>query len=119
MDAIGKINQEMLKNPEDLYTEILGHYVIDRCMDPSCEQLVAAEDKNLEGAMKAVRDAAEKKKHGSVAVLTPQEVFSEVDKYFGFEFDAAAQMQAMSVAGSAGYVPAKKETKVLRLEDFL
>lgn len=119
MDAIGKINQEMQKNPDDLYTEIIGHYVIDRCIDRVCEQLAAAEDKTLAGAMKAVEEAAKKKKSGNVAVLASREVFKAVDTYFGFSFDAAAQRQAMNTASDTGYIAPRKETKVLRLEDFL
>lgn len=123
MDAIEKINREMQKDPDDLYTEIVGHYVIDRCMEPACERAAAEDDKTLDGAMRAIRQAAEKKKKGNVAVLTPQEVFQAVDTYFGFALDAAAQMHAMNVVMTAGaaYAPERvqAQSKVLRLEDFL
>lgn len=127
MDAIEKINREMQKEPDDLYTEIVGHYVIDRCVDPACERAAAEDDKTLDGAMRAIRQAAEKKKKGNVAVLTPQEVFQAVDTYFGFALDAAAhaaaQMHVINVVMTAGaaYAPehVQAQSKVLRLEDFL
>ena len=31
MGAVEKINTEMQKRPDDPYTEVIGHYIIDRC----------------------------------------------------------------------------------------
>ena len=91
MRAIEKINTEMQKRPDDLYMEIIGHYIIDRCgADEACEKKASDEVKTLSGAMTAVRNAAQKKAVSNCAVLTPDEVFSNIDKYFGFPADARA-----------------------------
>lgn len=104
--AIQKINEEMQKNPTDPYTEIIGHYIIDRCADEFTAAKVAAEGKTLEGAMNAIMEAAKKAKKGNVAVLLPAVVFGEVDKYFGIAADPAAQMAAVAPGGGAPAQPA-------------
>ena len=115
-NSIKKINDEMQKKPDDLYTEIIGHYVIDRCQSEADAELVAKEDKTLSGAMKAITDAASKKKQGSVAVMTDAEVFGVVDKYFDFKTDLKAQAAAMSGTGAA---PVEAPVGKLDLTDFL
>lgn len=102
--AIEKINAEMQKNPSDPYTEIIGHYVIDRCMDEVSAAKVCAEKKTLKGAMEAVTAKARKAKTGNVAVLLPGDVFGEVDRYFGLSADPAAQQKAMAAAAPGGAV---------------
>ncbi len=105
--AIKKINGEMQKDPENLYMEIIGHYIIDRC---GCEEVaarVAEEGKTLSGAMDAVMKKAQTSKKGNVAILTHAVVFAEVDKYFGISQDERAQEAAMMTAGApGGSVPA-------------
>ena len=120
--AIAKINAEMQKNPNDLYTEIIGQYIIDRCSDEAVAAKAADPGKSLTGAMSAVRGAARKSAKNGVAVLTPAAVFGEVDKYLGIPEDRAAQTAAMMAAGGQG--PAVPEVKPagkvsLDLADFL
>lgn len=83
--AIEKINAEMQKDPSNHYVEIIGHYIIDRCDEALAAKI--AEGKTLKGAMTAVEQRARNVKTGNVAVLTPGEVFDEVDKYFGLTTD--------------------------------
>lgn len=119
--AIEKINAEMQKNSSDLYTEIIGHYVIDRCTDDIAAAKVCAEKKTLKGAMEAVTAKARKAKTGNVAVLLPGDVFGEVDRYFGLPTDPAAQQKAMAAAapGGAAPQPVPPPAKVdLSLTDF-
>lgn len=120
--AIEKINGEMQKNAADKYTEIIGQYIIDRCTNDLDAAKVANEQKSLGGAMKAVMGLASKKKHGNVAVLMPQEVFGEIDKYFGFATDENAQEQAIMAACGAVHMPIKPPAAkkvALNLADFL
>lgn len=124
MRAFEKINTEMQKRPDDLYMEIIGHYIIDRCgADKTCEKKASAEEKTLTGAMAAVRNAAQKKAVSNCAVLTPDEVFSNIDKYFGFPADGGARERATaSVSGvsvSAQAVPTAPAAVSLDLSDFL
>lgn len=123
--AIAKINAEMRKNANDPYTEIIGHYVIDRCLDEACAKKVMDSKKDLRGAMGKVMERAEQAKKGNVAVLMPADVFGAVDQYFGFTTDAAAQMSAMATAaGTTVEQPKPKQEEcssgtILNLEDFL
>ena len=122
MKAIQKINTEMQKNPTDTYTEIIGHYIIDRCGDEITAARVADEKKSLKGAMEAIMQLATKKKQGNVAVLTPQDVFGAVDKYFGMITDEEAQEMAIAAACGATKTPVKPPVAkkvALNLSDFL
>lgn len=124
MGAVEKINTEMQKRQNDPYTEIIGHYIIDRCgLDADCERKAAAEKKTLEGAMDAVRAAAKKKAVNGCAVLTPDAVFGEVDRYFGFPADELAQLRAMRGVGASApavpEAPAAQAAVSLDLTDFL
>ena len=85
MTAIEKINAEMQKAPDDLYTEILGHYLIDRCTDPEDEALIGAEGKTLAGAMNAIESEARKRAKKRVGVLSDYETGKIVDDYFGLK----------------------------------
>ena len=125
MGAVEKINAEMQKRPDDPYTEIIGHYIIDRCgLDADCERKAAAEKKTLEGAMDAVMAEAKKKAVNGCAVLTPDAVFGEVDRYFGFPADELAQLRAMRGTGrvpapAVPEAPAAPAAVSLDLTDFL
>ena len=120
-EALKKINEEMQKNPDDLYTEIVGHYIIDRCGDQSVAAKVAKPDKSLSGAMGMIMRAARNKTKSNVAVLTPAEVFGAVDRYLGIPEDKTAQAAAMvSAGGSVQSAPAPDRGRVdLDLADFL
>lgn len=100
IEAIKKINAEMQKNPTDPYTEIIGHYIIDRCGDDATAALVLKDGKTLDGAMKAVTSVASKAKHGNVAVLTPAQVFGAVDRYFSMATDLKAQQKTLAGMGA-------------------
>lgn len=120
--AIQKINSEMQKDPTDQYTEIIGHYIIDRCTDEITAARVAADEKSLKGAMQVVMQKAQAAKKGNVAVLLPATVFGAVDQYFGIPTDEAAQESAMMAAcgGRRNSVQPSAAKKVaLDLADFL
>lgn len=92
--AIEKINAEMQKDPSDRYMEIVGHYIIDRCDEALAARI--AEGKTLKDAMTAVERKAQSVRNGRrVVPMTPDEVFDEVDKYFGLPTDIAAQWKAI------------------------
>lgn len=92
--AIEKINAEMQKDPSSRYMEIIGHYVIDRCDEALAAKIAAG--KTLKDAMTAVERRAQSKRGGRAVVpMAPDEVFGEVDKYFGLSTDTAAQWKAL------------------------
>lgn len=116
--AIGKINAEMQKNPDDSYAEIIGQYIIDRCEEQAVADKVAVDGKTLKGAMDAVMSKARAAKKGNVAVLTPATVFGAVDAYFGISTDTAAQYKAIQ-DGTPAQTPVSANKVNLSLEDFL
>lgn len=97
--AIEKINAEMQKNPSSRNMEIIGHYLIDRCDEALATKITGG--KTLKGAMAAVVKKAQGAKKGNEATLTFDEVFGEVDKYFGIPTDAAAQWRAIGLPSAA------------------
>lgn len=105
-EAIAKINAEMQQDPSSRYLEILGHYIIDRCDEALAGRIVGG--KTLKGAMDAVMKKARGAKKGNVAVLTPTDVFGEVDKYLDLPTDSAAQYRAMGLPPAAPPAPAEE-----------
>ena len=62
-EAIGKINGEMQKSPDDRVLEAIGHYLIDRITDADAEKV---RDKTLKGAVEKMRSAAQKVARGGL-----------------------------------------------------
>ena len=122
MTAIEKINAEMQKHPDDLYREIIGHYLIDRAgKNAVAESKIEAEDKTLEGALAVVREEARKRANGGVAVLLSDTVVRLVDGYFGLLPDTETWDKTLLAAGRGqGYTPrATAGGASLDLADFL
>ena len=111
--AIEKINEEMQKEPNNTYLEILGHYIIDRCNEPSVSMAVNG-GKSLKGAFDAVQSAA-KKKGGSCVVMSDSEIFDVVDSYLGITVSVDARDNA-KVSVDGGSVPKKKTVAVIDLD---
>lgn len=89
-EAIGKINGEMQKSPDDRVLEAIGHYLIDRITDAEAEKV---KNKTLAGAVAEMRREAQKVARGGVGVLTDEEGFAIVRRYFGMRDDASAEDQ--------------------------
>ena len=123
LEAAAKINAEMQKDPQNLYMEIIGHYVIDRSAEEAAAVFVLADKKTLAGAMQSVVERARKKQRGNTAVLLPDEVFDAVDKYFDLSKSTKARAAAMgSVAGGTAKAEEPENTArkplELNLEDL-
>lgn len=115
--AIEKINAEMQKDPSDRYMEIIGHYIIDRCDEALAVKI--AEGKTLKDSMTAVERKAKSVRNGrSVVPMTPDELFGEVDKYFGLSSDAAAQWKAIGLQSARPDPPAERGGGDINLDDF-
>lgn len=112
--AIEKINAEMQKDPTNRYMEIIGHYVIDRCDEALAAKIAGG--KTLKDAMTAVERRAQKVKKGNVAVLTPGEVFGEVDQYFGLPADTAAQWRAMGLPSAEAPAEERPQTSSVSID---
>lgn len=82
--AIEKINAEMQKNPDNQYIEIIGQYIIDKCESDAAAEKVLTDGKTLSACLDKIKALAKKKAINGVGVVTEDEAFTEVNKYFGF-----------------------------------
>jgi len=83
--AIKKIKAEMVKN-NNPYVQVVGGFLLQYLqVNPNNAEKIIQEGKTIGQSLNEMRKAAEKKKVGNCAVLTDQEGFGEVLKYFGIE----------------------------------
>ncbi|OIJ17082.1 hypothetical protein BKP37_00645 [Anaerobacillus alkalilacustris] len=84
MAATEKIREEMKKNASNSYIQVVGNFLLQHLEeDPDSSEKVLAKDKSIAKSLEVMRAEASKKKVGNVAVLTDQEGFDIVLKYFG------------------------------------
>jgi hypothetical protein len=84
--AIEKIKSEIDVNKNNPYIQAVGELLLQHLqVNPSNAEKIVQEGKNIGQSLAEMRKAAEKKKVGSFAVLTDQEGFGIVLKYFGIE----------------------------------
>lgn len=95
--AIEKINAEMQKNPDNQYIEIIGHYIIDKCNSEDAANKVMAEGKSLAGCLDQIKNIAREKAVNNVGVVSEQEAFGTVDKYFGFTEEQAKTKETVAI----------------------
>lgn len=88
-NAIEKLKSEMIRNSTNSYIQVVGEFLLHHLNENSQnsqdtkKNLIA--DKTIAKSLEIMKKAAEKKKVGNCAVLTDQEGFGVVLKYFGIE----------------------------------
>ncbi len=88
--AIEKLQSEMTKNTANTYVQVVGGFLLQHLeQNPQDAEKILVADKDIGKSLEEMRKEASKKKVGSCAVLTDQEGFAVVLKYFGI--DATAQ----------------------------
>lgn len=84
--AIEKVKSEMDQNKNNPYIQAVGDFLLQYLnTNPRDAEKVINSEKAIEKSLGEMRKAAEKKKVGNYAVLTGQEGFDIVLKYFGIE----------------------------------
>lgn len=82
--AILKIKSEMGQNENNSYVQVVGSFLLQYLNgNPASSENILQESKTILKSLDEMRKEAEKKKVGSCAVLTDQEGFAVVLKYFG------------------------------------
>lgn len=82
--AIEKIKNEMEKNKNNPYIQVVGYFLLQRLkQNQGAAEKILQEGKTIAKSLDDMRKVAEKKKVGSCAVLTDQEGFETVLKYYG------------------------------------
>lgn len=85
-EATLKIQNEMIQNTQNVYIQSVGGFLLQHLeANPESAEKILAQDKTIGKSLDAMRKEAEKKKVGNCAVLTDQEGFVVVLKYFGIE----------------------------------
>lgn len=83
--AIEKLKKEMESN-KDACIQRIGNFLLEQLnVNPAASEKILAQDKTIVKSFNEMRKAAEKKKVGNCAVLTDQEGFDIVLKYFGID----------------------------------
>lgn len=84
MTSVEKIKEEMGKNTNNSYIQVVGNFLLQHLEEyPDSSNKILTKDKTIAKSLEAMRAEASKKKVGNCAVLTDQEGFAIVLKYFG------------------------------------
>lgn len=84
-EAIKKIKDEMGKN-NNPYVKVVGEFLLQHLgANPGAAEKILDKEKSILKSLDEMRKAAKKKKVGNYAVLTDQEGFGIVLKYFGID----------------------------------
>jgi len=115
--AIEKIQSEMTKNSTNSYTQAVGGFLLQYLLEnPQDAEKILTKDKTIEKSLEEMRKVAQKKKVGNCAVLTDQEGFEVVLKYF----DIKGALVAMAAPVSPVPTTEKPATGFnVNLEDLL
>lgn len=81
--AITKLKDEMDKNKNNSYVQVVGDFLIQHVqINPDTAEKILDKDKTISQSLNEMKKAAEKKKIGNCAVLTDSEGFTVILKYF-------------------------------------
>lgn len=83
--AVEKLNFEMRKDKSP-FVQVVGQFLLRHLeSDPAAAEKIMPVSKSIAGSLSEMRKEAEKRKVGNVAVLSDEEGFAAVMKYFGIE----------------------------------
>lgn len=105
-EAKQKLKTEMDQNLNNPYIQTVGGYLLQHLeQNPAAAEKIMQTDKTIAKSLDEMKKEAEKKKVGNCAVLTDQEGFAIVLKYFGVDGKTTS--------------PAKSTAFDISLEDLL
>lgn len=120
--AESKIKAEISANANNPYTQVVGNFLLQQlATNPGAAEQILAEGKTIKGSLDEMQKEARKKQVGNCAVLTDQEGFAIVLKYYGIK--AGSEPQGCPSAAPA--VPVKPPAQGsdidfdVRLDDLL
>ena len=123
-EAIEKIKAEMAANANNSYIQAVGSMLLQYMQYmptrvQTAEQILA-EGKTISGSLAEMQKEARKKQVGNCAVLTDQEGFEIVLRYF--EIEAVTEVQSQSVSAHAVATVKREKTSTnfdVSLDDLL
>ncbi|SDD88899.1 hypothetical protein [Sporomusa acidovorans] len=119
--AVKKIQAEIDKNPNNAYIQVVGQFLLQHLeLHPNDARKINVDGKTIAKSLDAMQKEASKKKVGNCAVLTDQEGFAVVLKYFDIKTPAVVTPIARPTAASKAVPAARPDTAFnVSLEDFL
>lgn len=85
-NAIAKLQSEMSQNANKHYIQVVGAFLLEHLgTNPGSAEKIMAQDKTIGKSLDEMKKEAKKKQMGGCAVLTDQEGFEIVLKYFGIK----------------------------------
>lgn len=122
--AINKINDEMTASKNNPCVQVVGAFLLQHlAAHPEAANAIMVEGKTVAKSLDEMRKVAEGRKHGNCAVLTDQEGFAVVLKYFGIEGSAAKgetiPMTPSPVTVKQPLVPSPRAAFSVSLDDLL
>jgi hypothetical protein len=100
--ALQKLQAEITGNPKNSYVQAVGGFLIKHVQsNPKNAALFIAEGKTIAGSLEAMKTEAQKKKSGNVGVLTDEEGFNIVLKYYGVKVPETVPPQATAASFDA------------------
>lgn len=118
--AINKINDE-IKKENNPYVKVIGQYLLSMLKNNEdvAEKILSA-DKSIMKSLEEMRKEAEKVKVGNMAILSDEEGFAIVLKYFGIEKEGSNNIDDMKVIDFKAKKEEKKEELLnISLDDYL
>lgn len=118
IQAENKIKAEMEKE-KNPYVKTVGDFLIGYINrnEAEAEKIVADEKKTIMGSIDAMRKEAGKNKVGNMAMLTPEQGFAVVLKYFGIKSKESVKVE---YSYDAATVEENTNTDFnVKLDDFL
>lgn len=119
--AITKLNGEITNSNNNPYIQVVGQFLIGHLdKNPQDAEKILTADKTIGKSLEVMQSEASKKKVGNCAVLTDQEGFGIVLKYFGIDGMPAAAAPAPIPTAPAVVTSVSSGSKFdVKLDDFL
>lgn len=88
---MNKIKAEMQENPNNKYIIHIGRFLLEHLeRNPGDTDKLMADGKSIKDSLKAMREEARKSQVDGVGMLTEQEGYAVVLKYYGIEGEPTA-----------------------------
>ncbi|MBU3126771.1 MULTISPECIES: hypothetical protein [Clostridium] len=111
--AIKKLKTEMDSSKNNTYGQVVGGFLIEHLIaNPSSAEKILNADKTIGLSLGEMKKVAEKRRIGSCAVLTDQEGFGIVLKYFGIESSITNIPSKIKEPAVEAPVTKKKESEI-------
>ena len=122
-NAISKLRTEMGQNNNNPYIQVVGQFLLSHLeTNPDIAEKIINSEKTIAKSLNEMEKEAKKRKVGNCAVLTDQEGFDIVLKYFGVEGQVPSrpvEIKTVEVRRDEPEVQKAQADFDVKLEDFL